>query len=328
MRMTLQTEPSKPGPQDIIAASERISGYIRKTPVINEPSLDAVLGCRLWLKCENRQETGAFKFRGANNAIQSLRELGETGDVATHSSGNHGAALARAANLDGRTAHVVMPKNSVPEKIDAVKRFGGNVIFCEPNQSARDHGLAELVALGHISIHPYEHLDIIAGQGTAALEFLTTNPGLDILITPVGGGGLISGSALIAKHLQPELLVWGAEPLGAADTAESLKNGERVQSWDPETIADGLRAIIGEMTFPIIRSHVGKVLTVSESGLVKGMELVYLHTGMIIEPSSATVIAAMLEHPGSFEGRNVGAILSGGNIDSSMFPQFSGTGDD
>ena len=322
--MGKKTEQQGPDYSDILAAAARIADHVKETPVERSQKLNKVLGCDLWCKCENLQDTGAFKLRGASNAILHLREKGISDDVATHSSGNHGAALARAATLDNRKSYIVMPRNAVPSKVNAVKSFGGEVVFCEPTQQAREAGLAQLVGQGFIPIPPYDHPDIIAGQGTATLELLKTRPNLDILMTPVGGGGLISGSAIIARHLKPGITIIGAEPVGAADTAESFLQGERVTSWQPDTIADGLRALIGKTTFPIILELVDHILTVSEAGLVHAMELVFEHMDMVIEPSSATVIAAIVEHPDVFADKQLGVILSGGNIDESRFPQLKG----
>ncbi len=326
--MNTATEQKRPGYLDIIAAHSRLPERVKNTRVSGNPELNKILGCDAWCKCENLQETGAFKLRGASNAILCLRENGIAEDVATHSSGNHGAALAHAAKLDGRNAWVVMPRNAVPTKVEAVKSFGGKLVFCEPNQKAREDGLAELVEQGFIPIPPYDHLDIIAGQGTAALELLTEKSDLDILMTPVGGGGLISGSAIIARHLDPGITIIGVQPTGTADAAASFLRGRRVSSWQPDTIADGLRALIGEMTFPIILDLVDDILTVTEAGLVRGMELISKHMEMIIEPSSATVIAAMLEHPQVFAGKKVGMVLSGGNVDVSQFPGLTGVRND
>ena len=203
MRMTRLTEQQRPVFLDIVAAKKRIEGQVRNTDVVENIDLNKILGCDALFKCENLQKTGAFKFRGASNAILRLRENGTDGDVATHSSGNHGTSLARAAQSDGRNAHIVMPRNSVASKVEAVRRFGGEIVFCAPNQEAREAGLARLVAEGLIPIPPYDHRDIIAGQGTAALEFLESHPHLDILMTPVGGGGLVSGSAIVVRHLRP-----------------------------------------------------------------------------------------------------------------------------
>ena len=302
-----------PDISDIRKAYQRISPSIRQTPAINEKALDEVLKCQVWFKCEHLQRTGAFKFRGASNAIALLRESGARGDVATHSSGNHGAALALAAHLDGRTAHVVMPENASPIKIEAVRRYGGEIHFCEATQSAREAGLAELVTAGHIPIPPYDDNAIIIGQGTAALELLQQVSGLELVITPVGGGGLISGTALVASGLGVRTI--GAEPAGAADTAASLKQGSRVDSWQSETIADGLRALVGVRNFDIIQNHVEAVLTVTEDEIRNAMSLFWQYFRMLIEPSSAVVLAAVRKHPELFSGRKVGAIVSGANID-------------
>ena len=300
--------------EDIFAAQQRIEGKIRKTPVISEPVVNEILGCQLWLKCENLQRTGAFKFRGASNAIARLSELGVDGDVATHSSGNHGAALALAASNHGRQSWIVMPDNSVKTKVEAVERNGGNIVFCKPDQQARENGLAELVAKNCIPIPPYDHADIICGQGTAVAELLEQCTDPDIVLVPVGGGGLISGSAIAAKAMLPCVTVIGAEPAGAADTAFSLEQGKRVEEYPIDTIADGLRAIVGVLNFDIIQSKVDKVLTVSESGIRDSMALIWRHFRMVIEPSSATVIAAISEHPEVFANQKVAAVISGGNV--------------
>lgn len=321
--MTQNPELPLPVFADVIAARRRIGRLVRNTPVISNAGLDEQLGCHLFCKCENLQATGSFKIRGALNAVLSLRERGVTEDVATHSSGNHGAALALAAHHDGRSAHVVMPDNSVDSKVRNVRRHHGTIVFCAPTHQSRTAGLERLVELGLVPVHPYDHPDIIAGQGTAALELLEQQPDLDVLMTPVGGGGLISGSAVVARRLRPQLAIIGAEPEGAADTAESLRRGSRVQSWTPETIADGLRALVGDLNFRMIRELADGVLTVSEPGIIEGMELAWRHLEMLIEPSSATVIAAIREHPEVFRGRRVGVIISGGNVDLASFPKLS-----
>ena len=305
---------------DILSAMQRIDRQIRTTPVLSDTRLNAELGCELWLKCENLQHTGAFKFRGASNAIALLDEVGRQGDVATHSSGNHGAALALAASTQNRRAWVVMPENSVKTKVEAVRRNGGEIVFCPPTQPAREKGLADLVARGCIPIPPYDHGHIICGQGTAVVEMSEQLPGLDIILTPVGGGGLISGSAIAARALISNVNVIGAEPKGAADTALSLSQGERVDQFPVDTIADGLRAIVGVLNFKIIRDNVDKIITVSEAGIVEAMALVWQRFRMLIEPSSATVVAAILASPQDFSGRRVGAIISGGNVDLENLP--------
>jgi len=301
-----------PDAADIHLAHARIRQRIRFTPVISDPGLDEVLGCRLYCKCENLQRTGAFKFRGASNAIARLREDGREGDVATHSSGNHGAALALAARLDGRAAHVVMPENSSQMKIDAVRGYGGQVHFCAPTSEARAEELEKLVRKGMIPVHPYDDADIIAGQGTAALELEQTIPSLEQVITPVGGGGLISGTAIATRAWG--VSVFGVEPAGAADTVESLQRGEVVASAPPDTIADGLRAIVGQRNFRVIRDNVKRVLIVDDEEIRAAMIRSWQYLKLLIEPSSATVIAAIARYPELFRGRRVGAIISGGNI--------------
>lgn len=305
---------------DIFSARQRINGEIRQTPVISDPRLNTELGCELWLKCENLQHTGAFKFRGASNAIALLDESGRQGDVATHSSGNHGAALALAATMHNRRAWVVMPENSIKTKVEAVRRNGGEIVFCSPNQQAREKGLAELVAKGCFPVPPYDDGHIICGQGTTVIEMSEQIPGLDIVLAPVGGGGLISGSAIAARALIPDVRVIGAEPEGAADTALSLSQGKRVETFPVDTIADGLRAIVGVLNFEIIRDNVDKVITVSEAGIIGSMALVWQRFRMLVEPSSATVIAAILASPEDFSGQRVGAIISGGNVDLEHLP--------
>ncbi len=253
--MTQHSETTVPTFQDVQRARERIRDRVERTPVLNAPALDDWLGCEAWLKCDHLQPTGAFKLRGASHAIARLEEDGIEGDVATHSSGNHGAALAWAARAAGRRAYVVMPENAVRAKMDAVRQFGGDVVPCAPGQAPREAGLAEQVALGRLPIPPYDHPDIIAGQGTAALELLEQAPGLDDLVTPVGGGGLLAGCAIAAQGLDPDIRVYGVEPAGAADTAASLRQGHRVDDWSPDTVSDGLRAVVGVLNFAVIRER-------------------------------------------------------------------------
>ena len=310
---------------DIHLARARISDQTRITPVLNDPGLDKKLGCRLFCKCENLQRTGSFKFRGASNAVLRLREECIEGDVATHSSGNHGAALALAAKLDGRQAHIVMPGDSMPMKIDSVRRYGGTVHFCNPTHESREQELDKLLGEGVIPIHPYDHPDIIAGQGTAALELLQNEPTLELIITPLGGGGLVSGTAIAAES--PGVQVFAVEPEGAADTVASLQQGRRVESWQADTIADGLRALVGVRNFALISKGVKQVFTVSDADICRAMSLFWKEMRMTIEPSSATVIAAIDNHPEVFHGKKVGAIISGGNIEPaawvSLLKQFS-----
>lgn len=309
-----------PNLNDIKAAYQRIHMDIRPTPVLSDPELNEKLGCDLWLKAENLQVTGSFKIRGASNAVKRLAELGKTGDIATHSSGNHGAALARAATLAGRKSWVVMPENAVKSKIESVRDQGGEVIFCAANQKAREQGLAKLIARGCIAIPPYDHADIICGQGTAALELYQQCPDANVFLAPVGGGGLISGTGIAAKGLSPGVQVVGAEPAGAADTALSISTGERVLEYDINTIADGLRALVGELNFNIIQSHVDQVVTVTEAGIINAMLLIWKHFRVLAEPSSATILAAVIESPQTFAGKRVAAIISGGNVDLNHLP--------
>jgi len=302
-----------PDIEDLHRACMRIRDWVRETPVFNDPHLDASLDCTLYSKCENLQRTGSFKFRGASNAICSLRENGSEGDVATHSSGNHGAALALAASLDGRKAHVVMPENSVPMKIEAVRRYGGIVHFCSATQESREEELEKRVKEGKIPVHPYDNANIIAGQGTASMELLQQIPGLELIITPLGGGGLVSGTAIAAGARG--IPVYGIEPEGAADTVASLQQDARVESWQADTIADGLRAVVGVRNFAVIRAQVKQVLTTSDQEICRAMSLFWQETRMTIEPSSATVIAAIRKYPEIFRGKKIGAIITGGNLD-------------
>ena len=311
-----------PDIEDIHLAHARIRQQIRATPVLNDPGLDGELGCKLYCKCENLQRAGAFKFRGASNAVLLLDEKGVAGDLATHSSGNHGAALALAARLAGRTAHVVMPDNSSTIKIEAVRSFGGQVHFCEPTHESRKAGLQKLVAEGKTAVHPYDDAAIIAGQGTAALELEQEVPCLEQLITPLGGGGLVSGTAIATRSWGVD--VFAVEPEGAADTVLSLEQGEIVESYTPETIADGLRAIVGQRNFQVIRQHVKQVLTVSDDDIREAMVLFWRKCKILIEPSSATVIAAIHRYPDIFSGKKVGAILSGGNIHPADWVKLTG----
>jgi threonine dehydratase len=313
-----------PDTADIHLAHARIRETVRLTPVLHDPALDEALDCKLFCKCENLQRTGAFKFRGASNAIARLREDGIEGDVATHSSGNHGAALALAASLDGRTAHVVMPDNSSEMKIDAVRSFGGQVHFCAPSNQARADELEKILKKGLIAVHPYDNADIIAGQGTAALELEQEVPSLEQLITPLGGGGLISGTAIATRAWG--VSVFGVEPEGAADTVASLEQGRIVDSYVPDTIADGLRAIVGQRNFQVIRNDVKQVLTVSDDEIRRGMVLFWQKMKILIEPSSATVLAAISKYPELFAGRKVGAIISGGNIHPAEWLRLTNAG--
>lgn len=305
-------------------ASQRLNGLVVRTPITESERLNGEVGARLIFKCENVQRTGAFKYRGATNAVQSLDRVQAAKGVATHSSGNHGAALARAARERGIHAHIVVPETALPAKVDAIKAYGGEIHFCEPTQVARETGLARVVAdTGAEAVPPYDDERVIAGQGTAALELLEQAAGLDAIIAPVGGGGLISGTSIVAKNAPNAIKVYGAEPEGADDTYRSLVAGEIVKDFLPDTIADGLRARVGNVTFPLIQSGVDAVLPVSDEEIVSAMQLLWQRLRMICEPSCATVLAAIRRYPANFSGLKVGVILSGGNTDLDSLPWHS-----
>ncbi len=301
---------------DILSAAARIAGKAQVTPLRHARSLDALSGAELYFKCENLQRMGAFKFRGACNAVWSLSEEEAARGVVTHSSGNHGAALALAARDRGIAAHVVVPRGAVRSKLAAIEAFGATLHECEPSMAARDALAAELVArTGGQLVHPFTDPRVIAGQGTAALELLREVPDLELLITPVGGGGLVSGTALAASGARPGLRVLGAEPEGAADAFASLARGVRVTDIVPDTISDGLRGTIGQINLDLMRKHRVEVLLVSDAETRAALRLAYERLKLVIEPSCATVLAAVLRYRGRFEGRRVGLVLSGGNVD-------------
>jgi len=313
--------PDLPTFDDVLVAAARIAAAVHRTPVHTCRTLDSMTGSRLFLKCENLQKVGAFKARGACNAVLSLSDTEASHGVATHSSGNHAAALAFAAGLRGIPAHVVMPSNSRAVKKAAVTGYGARVLECEPTLAARESMLAEVVRnTGAVFIHPYNDPRVMAGQGTAALELLAEAGPLDAILTPVGGGGLLSGTCLAAAGVSPGTAVWGTEPAGADDAFRSLQQGRLVPSLDPRTIADGLRTSLGERTFAIIRQHVRGIVTVSEQSIVMAMRLVWERAKLIIEPSSAVPLAALLERKLDLGGQRVGIILSGGNVDLEELP--------
>lgn len=306
--------------EDIRLAHARIKPYIRQTPVLTSALLDRETGARLFFKCENFQKVGAFKARGACNAVFSLTDAEAKLGVATHSSGNHAAALARAAALRGIAAHIVMPANSSKPKQAAVAGYGGRIVLCEPTLEARERTCAAVIArTGARLIHPYNDYRIIAGQATAALELLLEVPELEVVLAPVGGGGLLSGTSIVVKILQPATRMVGAEPAQADDAAESLQAG-RVVSKPANTIADGLRTSLGELNFPILRQHVDEIVTVTEDGIVTAMRRMWEIMKIVIEPSGAVPFAAVREHAARFAGKRVGVIVSGGNVDLDALP--------
>lgn len=284
---------------DILAAAARIAPYALRTPVKTSAALDALSGAQLFFKCENLQVGGAFKFRGAVNAVFALSDAHASHGVITHSSGNHGAALARAATLRGITAHVVVPEGAVPSKLEAMRAAGAIVHRCAPTQAAREAMTRDLMAeTGATLVHPYEDPQVMAGQGTATLELLDEVPALEAVIAPIGGGGLIAGTAIALDPVDVPL--YGVEPEGAADTVASLLAKERITHLVPDTICDGLRAVVGVPNFAIISEHVLQVLTVSDAQCREAQALATEHLGMVIEPSSATVLAAVLANPALF----------------------------
>ena len=316
--MSRDTQPSF---ADVGAAAERIRPFAHRTPVLTCSSLDAMVGANLFFKCENFQKVGAFKFRGACNAVFSLGEEEARRGVATHSSGNHAAALSLAARLRGVPAHVVMPRTSRAVKRAAVAGYGGRIVLCEPTLAAREATLAEVVAeTGAMVIHPYNDARVIAGQGTAALELLEDVRGLDVVMTPVGGGGLLSGTAISVTSLSPATRVVAAEPEGADDAFRSLQQGRIVPSVNPQTVCDGLLTSLGTLTFAIIRERVAEIVTVSDAAVIRAMRHIWERMKIVIEPSAAVTLGALLEGRLPVSGLRVGIILSGGNVDLSELP--------
>jgi len=305
----------------IRAAHARIRPHVTRTPVLTNARLDAACGGKLFFKCENLQKVGAFKARGATNAVFSLTDAEAAHGVATHSSGNHAAALARAAKLRGIRAHIVMPSNSAKVKIHAVEGYGGKITFCEPTQAAREAACARVIAeTGATLIHPFEDERVMAGQGTAVLELLEDFPELDLILCPVGGGGLLAGTAVAAKALRPSIRIVAVEPAEAGDAAQSFRAGRIVPFAKIDTIADGLRTTIGAPNFAIMQRDVADVVTVSEAAIVAAMKLLWGALKVIVEPSAAVPFAAILETRLGVAGQRVGIILTGGNVDLDALP--------
>src|SRR5438874_5929727 len=305
----------------IRAAHERIRPHIHRTPVLTSSRLDDATGASLFFKCENFQKIGAFKARGATNAVFSLDETTARRGVATHSSGNHGTALARAAKLRGIPAHIVMPSNSAKVKVRAVETYGAHIVFCEPTEAARESACADVIAkTGATLIHSFENEDVIAGQGTAAVELLEEVPDIDLVIFPVGGGGLLCGTAVAAKSMRPKIKVIAVEPANADDAAQSFRAGRRIVTEKKFTIADGLRTNIGERTFPIIQHNVDDIVTVSEEAIVSAMRTIWETMKIVIEPSAAVPYAAIQQRKIDTAGKRVGIILTGGNVDLDALP--------
>jgi len=311
----------EPVKEDILKAAERIQPYIHRTPVLTCNAINSIAGASIFFKCENFQKAGAFKSRGAVNAVFSYDPYDIKQGVATHSSGNHAAALARAAQLKHIPAFIVMPENSSKVKIAAVKSYGGRITFCQQTLAAREEKLNEVLnETNAFEIHPYNNYAIIAGQATAAFELIEDQPGLDTIIAPVGGGGLLSGTALAAHYFAPSIKVIAAEPAGADDAYQSFYQKKLIPSVNPDTIADGLRTSLGSLTFPVIRRLVNDIVTVNDQVTIEAMKLVRERMKIIIEPSSAVALAVVLKHKHRFEGQRIGIIISGGNVDLMHLP--------
>jgi threonine dehydratase len=302
-------------------AHERIRPHIHRTPVLTSERIDAASGASLFFKCENFQKVGAFKARGATNAVFALNDETARRGVATHSSGNHAAALSRAAKLRGIAAHIVMPSNSPKVKVRAVEGYGGRIVFCEPNQRAREEACARVIAeTGATLIHPFENEDVMAGQGTIAIEVLEDVPDLDLLLCPVGGGGVLCGTAIAAKSLRPEIRVIAVEPAGADDAAQSFRQHRLIYQEQKNTIADGLRTNLGAPNFELIQRYVDDVVTVSDEAIVAAMRAIWETMKIVIEPSGAVPYAAVLEGRVDLRGRRAGLVLTGGNVDLDALP--------
>jgi len=307
--------------RDVQNTSKQIAPFVHRTPVLTSQSVNSIIDGEVFFKCENFQKTGSFKMRGASNAVLSLSEEESKRGVVTVSSGNHGAALACAAKLNGMKSHVVTPKNTQQVKIDAMKGYGANLIYCEPSVESRESTFINIQEkTGAIPIHPYNDYRVITGAGTVALEIIDEVKDLDFILVPIGGGGLISGTGVVVSSLRPNTKLLGVEPESADDALRSIKSGEIVPSDYPPTIADGLRSSLGEKTFPMIKKFVSAIHTVSEKEIISSMRFVWERMKIIVEPSSAVTMAVVLNNPASFRGKKTGVIFSGGNIDLSYLP--------
>lgn len=311
---------------DVLAAAARIAPHAHVTPVLRSRTLDALIGAQLQFKGEHLQRAGAFKFRGACNAVWTLTDDDAARGVVTHSSGNHGAALALAARTRGIACHVVVPDGAVRSKLGAIQAYGATVHRCAPTLAAREAECASVQdSTGAVPVHPYTDPRVIAGQGTAALELLNVSGPLDALLVPVGGGGLAAGSALAMAALSPRCRLLVAEPAGAADTFASLQRGERVTDVVPDTVCDGLRGTLGAPNFALLRAHRVAALLVDDAETIAAMRLLWTRMKQLVEPSSATVLAALLRYRDRFAGQRVGVILSGGNVDVDALPMLFAT---
>ncbi|KQS69465.1 serine dehydratase [Methylobacterium sp. Leaf361] len=306
---------------DVLAAHERIRPYIHETPVLTSRIIDEAAGAQLFFKCENLQKAGAFKARGASNAVFSLTDAQAARGVATHSSGNHGTCLSYAAGRRGIPCTVVMPRTAPQAKKDAVRGYGGRVVECEPSTSSREAVFAEVVAeTGAEFVHPYNDPRVIAGQATCARELIAQVPDLDAVIAPIGGGGMVSGTCLTLAGLAPHIAVYAAEPEQADDAHRSLKAGRIIADDAPVTVADGLKVPLKDLTWHFVRHHVADILTVSEAEIVAAMQLIWKRLKIVMEPSSAVALAAVLKNRPVFANKRVGVIITGGNVDLDALP--------
>lgn len=310
---------------DVIAAHERIKPYIHRTPVLTSSYLNALTGAELFFKCENFQKAGAFKVRGASNAVFGLHEDQLAKGVATHSSGNHALSLSYAAGRRGIPCSVVMPRTAPQAKKDAVRGYGGRIVECEPSTSSREAVFAQVQAeTGADFVHPYNDPRVIAGQATCSRELLEQVPGLDAVIAPIGGGGMISGTCLTLSTLVPGMDIYAAEPKNADDACRSFKAGEIIADDAPETVADGLKVPLKDLTWHFVKTHVSDVFTATEDEIIEAMKLIWKRMKIVIEPSSAVPLATILANPAVFKGRRVGVIITGGNVDLDKLPWMQG----
>jgi len=306
---------------DMVAAHERIRPYIHRTPVLTSTYLNGLTGAELFFKCENLQKAGAFKARGASNAVFGLTDEEAANGVATHSSGNHGTCLSYAAGRRGIPCTVVMPRTAPQAKKDAVKGYGGRVVECEPSTSSREAVFAEVVAeTGAEFVHPYNDPRVIAGQGTCSRELYEQVDGLDAVIAPIGGGGMVSGTCLTLSNIAPGVEIYAAEPEQADDAMRSFKAGHIIADDAPETVADGLKVPLKELTWHFVKNHVTDILTASEQEIVDAMKLIWKRMKIVMEPSSAVPLATILKNPETFAGKRVGVIITGGNVDLDKLP--------
>ncbi len=307
--------------ENLLETQQRIQKFIHRTPVMSSQLINDIVGADIYFKCENFQKMGAFKMRGATNAILQLSEIEKEFGVATHSSGNFAQALALAAKVQGIKAYIVMPSNAPDIKKTAVKAYGGEVIECIPTLEARETTLNDVVnKTGAVFLHPYNDYNVIQGQATAAMELIEEHHNLNAIFAPVGGGGLLSGTALAAFHFSPNTKVIAGEPMGADDAWQSIQKGEIVPQTNPKTIADGLLTSLGDKTFPIIKEHVEDIIRVEENEIIAAMRMIWERMKIIVEPSSAVALAALIKEKKKYKGQKIGVILSGGNVELSKLP--------